>query len=367
MKKFLKIFFLISIFLLTGCGAKNADNALEKLDKKLKNADSYYLEGIMEIMNNEDTYTYDVKVSYKKTDYYKIELMNTLNNHEQVILRNDDGVYVVTPSLNKSFKFQSDWPYNNSQVYLLNSILDDLKEDETREFREDGENIIFKSKVHYPNNKALEKQKVYMNKELKIEKVEVVDKDDNIQIVMQFKKIEYNKKFDKNYFELNQILDIKEESLKQNNQNSNNEEENSNEENTTNETSDNTNSTNQDTIETKPTATIDDIIYPMYLPNNTYLTSQEIIDTDAGERLILTFGGDSSFILVEETVKRSDEGVIIPVTGEFDFLADVIGVIGPNSLSWHSNGIDYYIASDTIPTLELVEIANSVSVLPVSK
>ena len=133
------------------------------------------------------------------------------------------------------------------------------------------------------------------------------------------------------------------------------------------ETNDNTNNTTQDTIETKPTATIDDIIYPMYLPNNTYLTSQEIIDTDAGERLILTFGGDSSFILVEETVKRSDEGVIIPVTGEFDFLADVIGVIGPNSLSWHSNGIDYYIASDTIPTLELVEIANSVSVLPVSK
>ena len=29
---------------------------------------------------------------------------------------------MVTPSLNKSFKFQSDWPYNNSQVYLINSI-----------------------------------------------------------------------------------------------------------------------------------------------------------------------------------------------------------------------------------------------------
>ena len=43
---------------------------------------------------NEDTYDYNVKVSYKKDDYYKIELVNTLNNHEQVILRNDDGVYV---------------------------------------------------------------------------------------------------------------------------------------------------------------------------------------------------------------------------------------------------------------------------------
>lgn len=372
MKKFLKLFFLISIFLLSGCGAKSADNVLEKLEKKLKNADSFYLEGIMEIMNNEDTYTYDVKVSYQKQDYYKIELMNTLNNHEQVILRNDDGVYVVTPSLNKSFKFQSDWPYNNSQVYLLNSILDDLTEDETREFKEDGENIIFKSKVHYPNNKALEKQKVYIDKDANITKVEVVDKDDNIQIVMQFKNLEYNKKFDKNYFELSELLDITDTKNKEDNQNTKKEDTNINtNDNTNNETTNNAESNSQTNTpaneQTETTATIDDIIYPMYLPNNTYLTSQEIIDTENGQRLILTFGGDSSFVLVEETVKASDEGIIIPVAGEFDFLADVIGVIGTNSLSWHSNGIDYYIASDTVTTLELVEIANSVSVLPVSK
>ena len=96
MKKIFKIFFLISIFLLTGCGVKSADNVLEKLEKKLENANSYYVEGTMEIMNHEDTYTYDVKVAYQKKDYYRIELVNSLNNHEQVILRNDDGVYVDT-------------------------------------------------------------------------------------------------------------------------------------------------------------------------------------------------------------------------------------------------------------------------------
>ena len=154
MKRILKIFFFISVFLLVGCGIKNADNVLEKLEKKLENADSYYVEGTMEIMNHEDTYTYDVKVSYQKEDYYRIELTNTLNNHEQVILRNDDGVYVVTPSLNKSFKFQSDWPYNNSQVYLLSSILEDLSEDEDREFKADGDGYYFSSSVHYPNNKS---------------------------------------------------------------------------------------------------------------------------------------------------------------------------------------------------------------------
>ena len=96
MKKFLKLFFLVSIFLLSGCGIKNGDKILKELEKKLENANTYYVEGVMEIINHEDTYTYDVKVSYQKTDYYKIELVNNLNQHEQVILRNDDGVYVDT-------------------------------------------------------------------------------------------------------------------------------------------------------------------------------------------------------------------------------------------------------------------------------
>ena len=127
------------------------------------------------------------------------------------------------------------------------------------------------------------------------------------------------------------------------------------------------NTSNNTSTKTEATATIDDIVYPMYLPNNTYLTNQEKVDTENGQRLILTFGGDSSFILVEETIGYSDDGIVIPVSGEFDFLSDVIGVIGSRSLTWHSNGIEYYMASNSIETSELIEIAKSISVLPVSK
>lgn len=102
MKKVLSLFFLISIFLLSGCEIKNENNVLKDFEKKLENVDTYYVEGVMEIINHEDTYTYDVKVSYQKDDYYKIELVNNLNQHKQVILRNDDGVYVDT---HKSFNF----------------------------------------------------------------------------------------------------------------------------------------------------------------------------------------------------------------------------------------------------------------------
>ena len=97
MKKYfyLLLFSILSIFI-TGCGVTRADDIVGNFEKKLEKSYSYYVEGIMQIINNEDTYDYEVKVSYKKDDYYKIELINTLNNHKQVILRNDEGVYVDT-------------------------------------------------------------------------------------------------------------------------------------------------------------------------------------------------------------------------------------------------------------------------------
>ena len=36
-------------------------------------------------------------------------------------------VVVITTLLNKLFKFQSDWSYNNSQAYLFILVVDDLE------------------------------------------------------------------------------------------------------------------------------------------------------------------------------------------------------------------------------------------------
>lgn len=433
MKKFLKLIFLISIFslALVGCGVKNADNVIDKIAKKQKNSTSYYVKGTMEIVNNEDTYKYNVEVSYKQKDYYKVELVNTLNNHEQVILRNDEGVYVVTPSLNKSFKFQSDWPYNNSQIYLLGSVIEDLTEDEDRVFKAKNDGYYFQSSVDYPNNKSLVKQNVYVDKDYKITKVEVTNKEGKVQITMNFDKVIYNKKYASDYFELSKLINVKEErnnsstttqnnsanksesnktttqnqdqnktTNEQNNGTGNNVTNNNTNSNTNNNTSsnnktennnsqttsDNAKSSEQSQTEnnqktessfkesksntktkTKKTATIDDVIYPMYLPTNTTLANKEVIDTKDGQRLILTFEGDNPFVLVEETISYADEGLIIPVSGSLDFLTDVIGVINDNSVSFDSNGIGYYIVSDKLNKTELVNIARSISVLPVSK
>ena len=238
-------------------------------------------------------------------------------------------------------------------MYLLDSIIDDLRSDDKREFKATNNGYLFISKVNYPNNKLLVKQKVYTNKKEEITKIEVVDKDDNVQIIMNFSKIVYDKKMDKDDFKLNKLL---------NNNPSQNR------------PTPSPNPTNNEEVEqqadsnkTESTANIKDIVYPMYLPDNTYLTKQESIDTGNGNRLILTFGGDSSFVLVEETANYSNEAMIIPVSGDFTFLSDVIGIINNNSIMWQTGGIDYYLASDTIETSELLDIARSISVLPVSK
>ena len=95
-----KIFLcLISMCLiLTGCGKQNEKTVLKEFQDKVLKSESYYLSGNMELVNNEDVYTYDIAVSYKKDDFYKIELTNVINDHKQVILRNEEGVYIVTPS-----------------------------------------------------------------------------------------------------------------------------------------------------------------------------------------------------------------------------------------------------------------------------
>ena len=216
--------------------------------------------------------------------------------------------------------------------------------------------------VNYPNNKKLVKQEVEIDKNLNIKNVSILDKDGKVMMKMTFDKIDLNKGFDKDYFDLNKLLNnnTKEEEKKENT---------SSPETNTSQTETNVEDTEKEktNTETKQTTTIEDIIYPMYLPKNTYLTSQEKVETESGERLILTFEGDNPFVLVEETIHPSDTGLIIPTSGNLEFLSDVIGIVNDNSISWDSNGIGYYVISKTMETSELIEIARSISVLPVSK
>lgn len=236
---------------------------------------------------------------------------------------------VLTPSLNKSFKFQSEWPYNNSQSYLLQSLVDDIKNDKNKTIEKKNDETIITTSVNYSNNKKLKNQKIYLDKSLMVKKVEVYDEDNNLKIKMKFKDIDLKSKFDDNYFDI--------------------------EENVSN-----------DKIE-ETSKELEDIVYPMYMPSNTYLASEDKLTLKNGERAILTFLGEKPFTLVEETTTTEDEFTIVPTYGEPFLLIDTVAALADNSINWISNGIEYYIVSDVMNQNELIEIAKSVNVVSVLK
>ena len=330
MKQKILILALLFVTVLTGCGKKTEDDIYRKFKSKVENSKNYHLAGELELINNDSSYMYDVDVSYASKDKFKVSLRNQINGHEQIVLRNDEGVYVVTPSLNKSFKFQSEWPYNNSQAYLLQTILTDLENDSERVYEVKGKNHVFTSKVNYSNNNDLVKQKVYIGEDYIIDKVEVLDKDGNKKIIMKFNDVDMDATYNDDYFDLDKNV-------------------------------------NFEITETDSVSSIEDIIYPMYIPINTNLSDQETIKTENGERVILTFEGEKSFMFIQETVSVDENMDIIPVNGEPVVLNDSIGALTPYSISWYNSGKEYYLVSSILDESELLQVANSISSVPVIK
>ena len=330
MKKFLYVSVLFLCLIFSGCSRVNEKKVVNSLNQKIKNLQGYYMTGNLNIYNGDNNYKYKVESSYEK-DNYRVSLINKVNNHEQIILKNDDGVYVLTPSLNKNYKFQSDWPNNSSQIYVLQSILNDINKDSNLKLIKNKNEYILCSKIYFSNNKNLYKEKIHLDKKLNIKKIEVYDKNDIMQMKFVIDDLDTKATFNKKYFKVSENMKTENKETKQ-------------------------------TI-----GQLDTPNYPMYLPSGTYLDNEESVNKEDTDRVILTFDGESPFILVQEVVSVDDNYQDIPVSGEPTFLLDSVGAISNNSLTFMNNGIEYYLASDSMTKEEMMQVAQSISPVAVMK
>jgi len=366
LKKILGV--LLAVLICTaGCGKKDAKNIISDFQNKVDNTKSYTLKGNMEIYADTETFTYSLEVDFLKDNFYKVKMINQTNNHEQIILRNSDAVYVITPSLNKSFKFQSEWPDNSSQAYLLKPLSIDIKNDTETSVEKQDDNYIVKSKVNYPNNPELNYQKITFDKDGNIKKNEIYNEKNELKMKVTFTSIDYKANLKEDDFKLTDY--IKEDTTKNNqNNNTNNSSQNNNQNTNNNKKECESNGNCQENNETKcegdscsqKTGVIENILYPLYIPSNTYLSSSDKINTDVGNRIILTFAGDKNFVLVEETASASSEFEIIPVYGDPLIVNDTIGALGANSLTWTKDNINYYLTGNDLTTHELLTIGESI-------
>lgn len=294
-------------------------------DNVMNEMDSYIIKGDMEITKGEDVKTYQVEVGYQKVDendYFKVSLLDKELNQEQMILRNGEGVFVITPSLNQVFKFEGDWPLNSPKPYLLQSMSKFVQDEQTQiEKAEDGYHIV--TPVVYPNNQSYVKQEMVFDEDAKIKSVQIFNQDGAVELSIVFHSVEYNNEIPKEYFQAPTSME-------------------------------------------KPTSSgaIVEEDLPLY-PSAVFdaqLSGKSEMNTDGVKKHILEFSGEKNFTIVEHVRPVADTTQTVIMPGQMIDTTDVVGFYDGNRLSAVVNGVEYTIFSDDLAPEEMMRVVNSMQV-----
>lgn len=325
------IFIGLLLLIAAGCGGKSQENVIKKIDGTLEDISGYKAKAEMTMKTGQEERSYAVDVWFKKgqEDFYRVGLENEEEEGGQVILKNNEGVFVLTPALKKSFKFQTDWPENSSQPYLYQSLVNDVLADNDATFTESETHYVFLTKTNYQNSTNLPYQEVYFDKKSYTPTgVKIMDKDKNVLVEVAFDTIDLNPNFAKDDFDRESIIES---------------------------TMNDMSVSNMEEMELA-------VMFPLKTLGAELVEKQEVSLED-GERVIMTFKGDRNFTLIQEkvtSVPTSGGEMIEEVTGDVVNLGYSIGALTNNTIEWNYNGTDFYLASDDMTMEELIEVASSI-------
>nr|WP_154307287.1 outer membrane lipoprotein carrier protein LolA [Metabacillus lacus] len=320
---------LLAVFLLAGCGEKSQTDVVKGLGKKVEELTGYKTKAKMTLQTGSEPQVYEVDIWHKEPSFYKVNLKNAEKDQNQMILRNDEGVFVLTPALNKSFRFQSDWPQNSSQAYLYESLVKDIMEDSQAVFKSTKEHYVFETKTNYQNNKMLPVQEITFNKkDLSPVSVKVLDTDRNALVTVEFTDFAFNASFDKDSFDMQKNMSSAMMDMPAN-----------------------------ATPDKGPFA----VKYPLEQPEGTKLLEEKEVSVEDGKRVVMTFGGEKSFTLIQEKAE------VAPVastssfsTGQPADLGFTVGALTDKMLTWTHEGVEYTLASEDLSEEEMLMVARSI-------
>lgn len=315
----------IVILAIALCFALKPKSFDKQFNKVMNNLDSYILKGDMEITKGEEIKTYAVEVGYQKADeneLFKVSLMDKELNQEQIILRNDQGVFVITPALNQIFKFEGDWPLNSPKPYLLQSMVQ-FANDENAQIEKSDEGYVITTPVVYPNNKNYVRQEMLFDKDANIRHVTIYNQDDNAELKLQFHTVDYNKEIAADYFVAPTSIE-KPTALSQ---------------------------ISEDDLPLYPSAVFD-----------AQLSGKSEMNTNGVTKHILEFSGAKNFTVVENVRSSSETTQTVIMPGVMMDVLDIVGFYDGNRLSAMANGIEYTVFSDDLDPEEMMAVINSMQV-----
>jgi len=384
---------LIFSLALAACGTKDAESVVKELDKVVNSMESYQGSGTMTLRTGQQPLEYKVEVSYQKPQFYRIKLTNEEKDITQIVLRNDDGVFVLTPKLNKVFRFQSDWPQNQGQVYLYQTLIQSILVDNSRQFVIDQDAYVFDVMANY-NNGSLSRQKIWLNKtDYKPVQVEVSDTNATVMVEVKFDKFDFGPKFDKAVFETEANMNAaptnqateeptmttpEQPSNKGTNTNTeveagtpgNKVDKDGNKPGTdsavdgNNQTNNSGNAAENEgdgaATGTTPEATNFKAMEPSYIPDG--VGEPELVDIKFGGNpgLMLRYTGDYSYTLIQTEPKDQAASLVDGVMVDLGFTWGQLSGDEQQTLTWTYEGHQFRLTSANLPESEMLKVAQSV-------
>lgn len=335
MKKWLlPLLCLVLMVVLSACGAKSQEDVVSDLNKKMDDLTSYKTKAKMTLQMGTEPQEYDVEVWHNNPDFYRVELKNAGKDQSQMILRNKEGVFVLTPALNKSFRFQSEWPKNSSQPYLYESLVKDIMEDPEATFEETEDHYVFETKTRYQNSKMLPMQEIRLSKkDLSPVSVKVMDTDKNALVTVAFGETEFNAKFDPDSFDMKKNMEGAQLDK-------------------------------ETTAGVSEDAETDE--FAVWKSNLGELIEEKSIETENGLRVVQMYemqSGETTkkFTLIQEKAEIMPVAMVsTPVNGSPVDLGFAIGAMTDTTVKWNFNGVEYMLASNELTADEMVHVARSV-------
>lgn len=319
--------FIGLIIVLAGCGSPSQDKVMSKLEETVADMTGYKSEVTMTMHTGQEEQSYEIDVWFQEDDFYRVSLSNPNDEQgSQVILKNEDGVFVLTPALNKSFKFQSDWPEQSSQTYLFQSLVKDVMEDPEAAFEVTDDHFVFTTKTNYQNNHTLPSQKVFFHKKTYTPShVHVLDQDQEVVVEVTFSTFDMNPSFAADDFTLDENM-----------------------------------ASAQEDAPVYQEEDVFTILYPLETLGSELETKKEV-ELEDGERVIMTFAGEKHFTIIQEKKTVAETSTPEEMSGEVVDLGFTQGALTSNSIEWSYHGVDFIIASDDLTKDELIEVARSVT------
>ena len=322
---------VVIAIVLAACGAPSKENVTKKLSDKWNDSKGYELQATMEIKTGSEPRLYDVDVWHTKPDFYRVHVTQNGKEESQMIVRNEDGVFVVTPSLGKTYKFQSDWPAHNSQAYLIGALSEDIKADKNATMTEEEDAFVFETETRNNHRKVLPTQKIYINKKTWLPiYVSVLDENKEEQIRITFNKITLGTARNAKEY----AVELKTKNL------------------------------NQPMMKRKMRIPKMKGLKPIILRSigqGSHFKLKKQLKTENGTRSFMTFGGEKEFTIVQERVQRPEHKLPVSIEGDPVDLGFTVAAITDNSIRWESDGISFFIASETLTKDEMIEVALSMS------